>query len=148
MAPRNTPLSKMTTQRSTSKRAVSKRRPVTTRQQRRPTTKSRKTPPNLKGERHPAVQLTEQQVRDLRAGKYDNITLRALAKKWGVAPTTLTLAKTGRTWTHLPGAREPLKPGYSLARPLRPMLRVEEFFGKNGVFAALMADPRPTRKKA
>jgi hypothetical protein len=63
-----------------------------------------------KGSKHPSAQLTIKQVRALRAGRYDDRPFAELAAKWGVSPAAVSLARTGRTWSWLPGARKPIKP--------------------------------------
>jgi hypothetical protein len=63
-----------------------------------------------KGSKHPSAQLNIKQVRALRAGRYDNRPYAALAAEWGVSPAAVSLARTGKTWSWLPGARKPIKP--------------------------------------
>lgn len=63
-----------------------------------------------KGSDHPSAQLTIKQVKALRAGKYDNRPYAALAEEWGVSPAAVSLARTGKTWSWLPGAKKPIKP--------------------------------------
>lgn len=63
-----------------------------------------------RGAKHPSAQLTADVVKALRAGKYDNRPYAELAEKWGVSPAAVSLARTGKTWTWLPGAKKPMKP--------------------------------------
>lgn len=63
-----------------------------------------------KGSKHPSAQLTAAVVKQLRAGKYDKRPYAELAEKWGVSPAAVSLARTGKTWTWLPGAKKPMKP--------------------------------------
>jgi hypothetical protein len=63
-----------------------------------------------RGSKHPSAQLTAELVKALRSGKYDNRPFAELARKWGVSPAAISLARTGKTWTWLPGAKKPLKP--------------------------------------
>lgn len=63
-----------------------------------------------RGAKHPSAQLTADVVKQLRAGKYDNRPYAELAEKWGVSPAAVSLARTGKTWTWLPGAKKPMKP--------------------------------------
>jgi hypothetical protein len=63
-----------------------------------------------KGSKHPSAQLTAAVVRQLRAGKFDKRPYAELAEKWGVSPAAVSLARTGKTWTWLPGAKKPMKP--------------------------------------
>jgi hypothetical protein len=60
-----------------------------------------------KGRGHPDAVLNEQQVRDLRAGKYEHMTQNSLARKWGVSSAAISFARTGASWAHLPGAQKP-----------------------------------------
>lgn len=80
---------------------------------RRPAPRARRRSPNQgfpKGSKHPSAQLTARQVKALRAGRYDDRPFSELAAKWGVSPAAVSLARTGRTWSWLPGARKPIKP--------------------------------------
>lgn len=63
-----------------------------------------------RGAKHPSAALTADVVKALRAGKYDNRPYAELAEKWGVSPAAVSLARTGKTWTWLPGAKKPMKP--------------------------------------
>lgn len=63
-----------------------------------------------RGTRHPSAQLNVQQVKALRAGRHDHRSYAELAAEWGVSPAAVSLARTGKTWAWLPGARKPLKP--------------------------------------
>ena len=60
-----------------------------------------------KGRGHPDAVLTEQKVMDLRAGKFEHMTQRELAEKWGVSAAALSFARTGASWTHLPNKQKP-----------------------------------------
>jgi hypothetical protein len=74
---------------------------------------SRKKNPNQgfpRGAKHPSAQLTADVVRQLRAGKFDKRPYAELAEKWGVSAAAISLARTGKTWTWLPGAKKPMKP--------------------------------------
>ncbi|MCC6318041.1 MAG: hypothetical protein IT361_10155 [Gemmatimonadaceae bacterium] len=99
--------------------ASRKRRPgsdATRSRRRRPATTKRRAPkrgasPGFpKGSKHPSAQLTLAQVKALRAGKHDHQPYARLAAKWGVSPAAISLARTGRTWSWVPGARKPIKP--------------------------------------
>lgn len=63
-----------------------------------------------KGSNHPSAALNLQQVKALRAGKYDHRPYAALAEEWGVSAAAISLARTGKTWAWVPGAKKPLKP--------------------------------------
>lgn len=63
-----------------------------------------------RGSKHPSAALTADVVKQLRAGKFDNRPYAELAEKWGVSPAAVSLARTGKTWTWLPGAKKPMKP--------------------------------------
>jgi hypothetical protein len=88
----------------------------TTRRRARPATAARRVPARSpaqgfpKGSKHPSAQLTITQVKALRAGKHDNQPYAVLAEKWGVSPAAISLARTGKTWSWVPGARKPIKP--------------------------------------
>lgn len=51
-----------------------------------------------RGRAHKCAKLTEQQVRKIRASKLTNV---ALAAEFKVAPSTIRLARIGRTWGHV-----------------------------------------------
>jgi transposase-like protein len=60
---------------------------------------------HLFGDRHPSSLLTEIQVREILeayAATDQALTTRALAKRYGIADTTLWHILTGRTWKHVP----------------------------------------------
>lgn len=84
----------------------------TTRRRARPATASGRSPAQgfPKGSKHPSAQLTIVQVKALRAGKHDNQPYAVLAEKWGVSPAAISLARTGKTWSWVPGAKKPIKP--------------------------------------
>lgn len=50
------------------------------------------------GDRLPHTKLTAEQVKDIRASKVGTV---ALAKLYGVAPSTLSLARNGRQWKRI-----------------------------------------------
>lgn len=52
-----------------------------------------------KGERNGHAKLTAEQVREIRASTNPNDS--DLARHYGVSPTTVTLARKGKTWRHL-----------------------------------------------
>lgn len=52
----------------------------------------------VRGERHPYARLTEDQVRAIRGSSGSNTEL---ARLFGVAPTTIHNARSGRTWKHV-----------------------------------------------
>lgn len=88
----------------------------TPRRRARPATTARRVPTRSpaqgfpKGSKHPSAQLTITQVKALRAGKHDHQPYAVLAAKWGVSPAAISLARTGKTWSWVPGARKPIKP--------------------------------------
>jgi hypothetical protein len=84
----------------------------TTRRRARPATAAGRSPAQgfPKGSKHPSAQLTIAQVKALRAGKHDHQPYALLAEKWGVSPAAISLARTGKTWSWVPGARKPIKP--------------------------------------
>jgi hypothetical protein len=100
--------------------AASKRRrkkdASTTSRRARPATAARRVPTRTpaqgfpKGSKHPSARLTITQVKALRAGKHDHQPYAVLAETWGVSPAAISLARTGKTWTWVPGARKPIKP--------------------------------------
>lgn len=49
----------------------------------------------LRGERQPMAKLTDEQVREIRASSEPQ---KALAARFGVDPSTVSLVKSGRTW--------------------------------------------------
>ena len=63
----------------------------------------------LRGERHPRAKLTEAILAECRALKAAGETERSIAKRFGVSPSTLNRALTGKTWR-----------GGEICRPARP----------------------------
>ena len=61
--------------------------------------KGRGNPPVHRGEDHGGAILTEQQVISIRK---DDSPLQALAKRYGVCTATISNAKRGRSWRHIP----------------------------------------------
>ena len=54
-----------------------------------------------RGERHNMVKLTESQVLEIRSRPYYRGITYALAKEFGVKPTTICLIRHGKIWKHL-----------------------------------------------
>lgn len=55
----------------------------------------------VRGTRHGRAKLTDGAVLEMRAMRRIGVTLRGLAKQFGVSAETVRLATMGRTWTHL-----------------------------------------------
>jgi hypothetical protein len=53
------------------------------------------------GEAHPSAKLTKAAVADIRAGRSEGRTLRALADEFGVACSTVRNIVIGKTWRGL-----------------------------------------------
>lgn len=56
--------------------------------------------PKKQGEGHPLAKLTEGDVAAIRATPMIRGSGRALARRFGVAPSTITLIRQGRIWSH------------------------------------------------
>lgn len=53
---------------------------------------------NTVGSRHPLAKLNESKVREIRRSKSDDQTL---ADRYGVTPGAISLARSGKTWSHV-----------------------------------------------
>ena len=60
--------------------------------------KGRKVSAKRPGEMHNNAKLTDAAVAEARAS---SLPLHVLAKKYGVSPSTMSVARNGKTWTHL-----------------------------------------------
>lgn len=113
----------------------------------------RKRSPNQgfqRGTKHPSNQLTIAQVKAIRTGKHRNTSQAELAKKLGVSASTISQARTGRTWSWLPGAKKPMAaddPRRFIGRR-GPMISWKEVVGKDGKPGGRRAKPRGPRKGA
>lgn len=68
---------------------------------------------SLRGEQQHDAKLTEQGVIVARMLYLGGSNYRDLAKQYGVTPTAMRWAVTGKTWSHIPGAvrsRQPFRP--------------------------------------
>lgn len=66
---------------------------------------------NAKGSRMGSAKLREEEVMELRQLRKAGASIKFLARKFKVSPTTATSAATGVWWAHLPGACPKRPPG-------------------------------------
>lgn len=117
----------------------------------RPGAKRAKRSPNQgfqRGIKHPSNQLTLAQVRAIRTGKYKNKSQSELAAEWGVSPSTISQARTGKTWSWLPGAKRPMAaddPRRFIGRG-GPIIGWRDVMGKDGKPVGKRARPRGPRR--
>ncbi|MFN8573794.1 MAG: helix-turn-helix domain-containing protein [Gemmatimonadaceae bacterium] len=101
-----------------------------------------------RGTKHPSNQLTISQVKAIRTGKHKNKSQADLAKELGVSASTISQARTGRTWSWLPGAKKPMDaddPRRFIGRG-GPVISWKEVMGKDGRPVGRRAKPRGPRK--
>ena len=55
----------------------------------------------LTGSKHPRSRLTEQDVADIRAAICHGSTQKEIAREFGVHPSTISLAASGKNWAHV-----------------------------------------------
>ncbi|MBV6521764.1 MAG: hypothetical protein MNPFHGCM_01908 [Gemmatimonadaceae bacterium] len=115
-----------------------------------PRSGARKRSPNQgfqRGVKHPSNQLTVTQVKAIRAGRYKNKTQSQLAKEFGVSASTISQARTGKTWSWLPGAKKAMKADdpRRFAGRRAPLISWREVRGKDGKPVGERAKPRGRR---
>jgi len=100
-----------------------------------------------RGVKHPSNQLTLTQVKAIRAGRYKNKTQSQLATEFGVSASTISQARTGKTWSWLPGAKKPMKADdpRRFAGRTGAMISWREVRGKDGKPVGRRAKPRGPR---
>lgn len=101
-----------------------------------------------RGSKHPSNQLTLAQVKAIRGGRYKNKTQAELADEFGVSASTISQARTGRTWSWLPGAKRPMAANdpRRFAGRSAPVISWHEVLGKDGKPVGDRAKPRGPRE--
>ncbi|MEP7345993.1 MAG: hypothetical protein ABI877_12030 [Gemmatimonadaceae bacterium] len=100
-----------------------------------------------RGSKHPSNQLTLAQVKAIRAGRYKDKTQAQLAEEFGVSASTISQARTGKTWSWLPGAKRPMAADdpRRFAGRTAPVISWREVVGKDGKPVGARAKPRGRR---
>jgi predicted DNA-binding protein (UPF0251 family) len=101
-----------------------------------------------RGTRHPSNQLTLAQVKAIRAGRYKQKTQAELAVQFGVSASTISQARTGKTWSWLPGAKRPMSANdpRRFAGRVAPVISWREVIGKDRKPVGDRAKPRGKRR--
>lgn len=60
----------------------------------------------IRGRQHPNAKLTDVNIGRIRRLLAEGFTVAGIAREYGVSAPTIRAIRDGRTWTHVPSARD------------------------------------------